>query len=197
MAKKGVGFRIPEEWYTEIQEICERRGISVSDFLIEATAKALEKDVNTVNRDLPPAGNQEAVQERLSIAEQALAALKERLTRLEQQATFSRPFPQPLMPASVNWDDLPDDEPDEVLTDFLEPEPEPEPEPVPPPLQESKLPLPSGEGLTLEQICDRYGMSFKNLSRNAKAKGQSTLEYLRDQTGLQWVQRGRRYFQLG
>lgn len=51
-------------------------------------------------------------------------------------------------------------------------------------------------GLTLKQICDRYGMSYQNLHRNAKAHGQSKLEYLRDQTGVQWVQRGRRYFQL-
>lgn len=123
MAKKGVGFRIPEEWYAEIQQICERRGISVSDFLIEATAKVLRKNAHAVNRDSLPLSNQETTQKRLTAVEESLIVLTQRLTKMEQQATSSRPFPQPLAPAPTNWDDLPDDEPDEVLIDFLEPEP--------------------------------------------------------------------------
>ncbi len=123
MAKKGVAFRIPEEWYAEIQQICERRGISVSDFLIEATAKALRKNVHAANRDSLPLSNQETTQKRLTAVEESLLVLTQRLTKMEQQAASSKPFPQPLASAPTNWDDLPDDEPDEVLIDFLEPEP--------------------------------------------------------------------------
>lgn len=50
-----------------------------------------------------------------------------------------------------------------------------------------------GEGQTLQQICEQYGISFKNFKRNRENKGQSALEYLRSQTGLEWVQRGKRY----
>lgn len=48
-------------------------------------------------------------------------------------------------------------------------------------------------GMTLEQICREYGISFKNISRNRKLKDQSVLEYLADQTGKKWVQRGKRF----
>jgi len=123
MAKKGVGFRIPEKWHAEIQQICERRGISVSDFLIEATAKALRKNVHAVNKDSLLLSNQETTQKRLTAVEESLIVLTQRLTKMEQQATSRRLFPQPLASAPTNWDDLPDDEPDEVLIDFLEPEP--------------------------------------------------------------------------
>jgi len=51
-------------------------------------------------------------------------------------------------------------------------------------------------GLTLQQVCEHYGISFKNFSRNRKLKDQSVLEYLAEQTGKQWVQRGKRYYQL-
>jgi len=52
------------------------------------------------------------------------------------------------------------------------------------------------EGLRLQQVCEHYGISFKNFSRNRKLKDQSVLEYLAEQTGKRWVQRGKRYYQL-
>lgn len=183
MARKAIGFRVPEEWHNQIQQICEKRGISVSDFLIEVTANALDKDVNSVNAGLPLLEIQEAVQHRITTIEQSLTALTERLTELEQQGAFIRPLPQPVTSPPVNWDDDVEAEPDEILTDFIEPS-----------LPEVKAP--TGQDYTLKDVCDRYGLSYQNFTRNAKVKGQSKLEYLRDQTGVSWIQRGKRYVPL-
>lgn len=121
MAKIGVGFRIPKAWYKEIQQICDRRGISTSEFLTETLAAALQKDVDASHQQPQLHNRQDALEKRLDTAEKALAALTERLTALEHKAAFSTPFARPLASNPVNWDDLPDDEPDEILTDFLEP----------------------------------------------------------------------------
>lgn len=185
MSRKAIGFRVPQEWYNEIQQICDERGISVSDFLLEATANALVKGVNAVNRDLPLLENQRGVQNRLTTLEQSLTLLTKRLTGLEQQGAISRPFPQPMTSPLVSLDELQDDEPDEILTDFLQPE-----------QASPEAKLSTGEEYTLKDICDHYGISYKNFTRNAEVKSQSKLEYLRDQTGVSWVQRGKRYVPL-
>jgi len=49
------------------------------------------------------------------------------------------------------------------------------------------------EGLTQTEICDRYGLSFQNITRNSRRKGLTVLEYLAERTGQRWVQRGKRY----
>lgn len=72
------------------------------------------------------------------------------------------------------------------------------PMPQPAALKQVMAPVSDGEeGKTMQQICEQFQISFSNLSRNAKAKGQNNLEYLRDQTGKNWVQRGKRYYLLG
>jgi len=121
MAKRGVGFRIPEAWYEEIRRICDRQGISVSEFLTEVVAEALQKEDNADNKSHHFQSDREALEKRLDSVEKMLSALMQRLTVLENQAPVTLPFAQPLTSNPVNWDDLPDDEPDEILTDFLEP----------------------------------------------------------------------------
>lgn len=113
----------------------------------------------------------------------------------QQQQAFTSVQQQAIEPPG-DYADF-EDEPDEVLTDFLEPEPPQiaHREAIATTADESAAAL-SDDGFTLEQICNQYRISFKNLSRNAKAKGQSNLEYLRDQTGKNWVQRGKRYHLL-
>lgn len=85
MARKAIGFRIPEDWCEEIQRQCGEQGISVSDFLVGITAKALEKDASEVSRGYPLLEAQRAVQSRLTTLEQSLALLTTRLTELEKQ----------------------------------------------------------------------------------------------------------------
>jgi len=63
-------------------------GISVSDFLIEATAKALRKNVHAVNRDSLTLRNQETTQKRLTAVEESLILLTQRLTKMEQQVIY-------------------------------------------------------------------------------------------------------------
>ncbi len=54
--------------------------------------------------------------------------------------------------------------------------------------------LPPLAGLTQEQLCDRIpGLSFKNASRNAKAAGQSTEQYLHEKS-RGWLKRGKRWY---
>lgn len=192
MPKNNLGFRVDKSIYDCVLQECDRTGKTLTEWLTDAVLNALGEDVSSVNDTSYSQDRVEALEQRLASVEQSLAALAERLTeqpenpQVEQSvkqslATVSSPFP-------TNWDDLPDDLPDEVLTDFLPPEPFPK---MP---QEVKLPSGEGESLTLQQVCDRYDLSFSNFSRNAKKQGLSNIEYLRQVTGHNWQLRGKRYY---
>lgn len=180
----------------QLQRICEATGKSQSEIVKDAIAAYLgQVQVNPANPD----------QKRLLDIESKIDQLL-RLTGLTPtekqippqpppqrftgliQGEEQKPNPSisPIQQGLTGFaqDDM-EDEPDEILTDFLEPE-----------QASPEAKLPTGEEYTLRDICDRYGMSYKNVTRNAVLKGQSKLEYLRDQTGVSWVQRGKRYVQL-
>lgn len=168
--KPLASARIPEQWMDQIQAICDATGKTSSEVVQEAIAAYLgQPQVNPVNHS----------EERLSVIEGKIDELL-RLTGSTQPGQDFKPQISPERSTGLTQDI----EPSEIESPEL--------------VSEERLSgLTSGStGLTLKQICDRYGMSYQNLHRNAKAHGQSKLEYLRDQTGVQWVQRGRRYFQL-
>lgn len=165
MGKKTLGFRVPEQWHSEIQERCAELGISPSDFLLEATAKALEKDVSDVSRGSPLLEAQRVVSSRVTTVEQSLALLTTRLTELEQKG-IPRQAPKPRRSKSSSK----------------------RPKPAP------KTPEPPSEGeYSLKDICERYGWSYHNFRRNAGLKKQTLLQYLRERSGIDWGESNGRY----
>lgn len=80
----------------------------------------------------------------------------------------------------------PDDEPDEVLYDFLEPE-QAYSEPKPKQTQKlKKQPKPDDGGQTLKQVAQQIGMNYSNLCDTRDKNPEGFLGYLHLKSGRAW-----------
>lgn len=190
-----AGFRIPAEIITLIEEKSKAEGKSKTDVVIELLRIGLGIEAN--QSDVEHIVEHSVIQ-RIDAVEQYVEHLSNRLDSVEQSVEQLRSHSHtptspdhPIHPSQ----DAPQEaiEPSQVYQDVVKISSQRH-------LEGSRTEMPIKtsveDGLTLQQVCEAYGINYKNFSRNAQLKKQTKLEYLADQTGVKWVQRGKRYVRL-
>ncbi|MGK7924158.1 MAG: hypothetical protein AB4290_02710 [Spirulina sp.] len=119
-----VSCRVSQTWQNRIEKIATDRNTSSEEIMTEAIALYLgEASINSRDRLL-------ALEGEVAVLKQMLSQFNNTVTLLQQQqvsrdlSTDSiprSPVPQPFFENAIAADDDVEDEPDEVLYDFLEP----------------------------------------------------------------------------
>lgn len=210
--KAMVGARIPKAWVEKLKALSEATGRSQTDLIVEAISRFLDEEVDTMSDRLlsveqeihvlhqhltkvPDSNDVAMLAFRVQKLEEAIAtvpaALQTRSSGLSTLPTVSL--------SELSYEDI-EDEPDEILYDFLEPEahaqstlstlPQPSPEPVEqPPQPHPQVPAPSAppiafrEGIAQKELCLRYEIDASQLSRATKRLGKTPQQYLEEVTG--------------
>jgi hypothetical protein len=111
--KIKVGCKIPQEWQAKIELLAKERKIEPNKIIYEALGQYLGENANTDDS-------------RLNALEVEVTMLKRQLAELtilvkNRQSISSGMLPE-VQPNAEDDDDFIEDEPDEILYDFLPPE---------------------------------------------------------------------------
>lgn len=122
--KVTVNCQIPQNWKSKIERLAAERKKEVSQIIYEALAQYLGEDVEASNTRLL------TLQAEVIVLQKQLAELNTTVKKMQQQLlvttsplSISHPYAQNFKQFSPPEDeDLIEDEPDEILYDFLPPE---------------------------------------------------------------------------